>query len=540
MSLLLYFGCGDRHHDGRLERVAETVSESPKEALLQLDSIDRNTLSNADRHYYDFLGIKAADKAYILHKSDSLILDVIDYASSHRNEGWYPEALYYGGRVYSDLGDYPTALRYFQETLDETSESTNLRLRSHVFSQMGRLLHEQRLYSKAVPYVEKSIEILKVLQDTFGLAYDNKLLSMIHINNKNYTKAERNNAEATKYAKYLSPSEIADMATDLASIYYAEGKIDSALQTIRPLPDLVDSLTRNYTLSVACDIYKEAGVLDTAYMYARELAMSRDPNNRKSGFRVIFSQEMRDFLPKDTLLYYMPIYKQVIEDYLDMHESTETLIQNANYNYQLHVRERDAAQTRSHHIAILLFIAIFIIVCLTGLVLYLRYRNIKQQIQLRNYLDIISDINRGKQNESNQDKESLKSRIFQELETLDKSTQLPEVSGLLLESKEYRQMSLLIKNGKEITDSQWECIGKIVEKNVPDFKSRLEILTNDRLTRGDYEIALLIRFGFTPSEMTVLLNRSKSAVSSRRSGLAKKIFESGSKIELLDKLILLL
>ncbi|MDE6768541.1 MAG: hypothetical protein K2J78_02320, partial [Muribaculaceae bacterium] len=98
--------------------IAEIVSDHPNDALTRLSSINPDSLSEADRHYFDFLSIKAKDKAYITHTSDSLIRDVIDYASSHQKEGYYTEALYYGGRVYSDLGDYPTALQYFQETLD--------------------------------------------------------------------------------------------------------------------------------------------------------------------------------------------------------------------------------------------------------------------------------------------------------------------------------------------------------------------------------------------------------------------------------------
>lgn len=115
--------CTGRTTDGRLVRIAAEVAVSPNEALTALDSIDPRALSDADRHFYDFLTIKARDKAYITHESDSLILSVVEYYSTQSKDTVYPEALYYGGRVYSDLGDYPTALDYFQKALDclETS-----------------------------------------------------------------------------------------------------------------------------------------------------------------------------------------------------------------------------------------------------------------------------------------------------------------------------------------------------------------------------------------------------------------------------------
>ncbi|MDE5586430.1 MAG: amino acid ABC transporter permease, partial [Muribaculaceae bacterium] len=85
-----------------IDRLCDSV---PEEAMRCLDSIDPKPLSERDLNRYRLLWIKSRDKAYVNHTSDTLILDVIDYYDRHRNDGLYPEALYYGGRVYSDLGD---------------------------------------------------------------------------------------------------------------------------------------------------------------------------------------------------------------------------------------------------------------------------------------------------------------------------------------------------------------------------------------------------------------------------------------------------
>lgn len=536
--MLFATSCLRQKMDPGLEEIAGIIEDSPRVALQRLDSInDMQKLSERDRHYYDFLKIKARDKAYIKHTSDSLILDVIDYARSDNNKDWYVESLYYGGRVYSDLGDYPSALRYFQEALDHISEPKEMKLKGNILSQTGRLLHQLRLYSNAITFVEQSVEISKALKDTFGLAYDNRLLCLININNKNYAEAKEYNSEAFKYAQYMDETEIADMATDMASIYLEEGKIDSALNIIRPLPGIVDSLSRNYTLAIASRIYLEAGELDTAYMYGRELAMSPDSNNRRIGFKIIFSPEMEEFVPKDSLIAFMPIYKKEIESYLEEHEAQQAIIQSSNYNYQIHVRQRDKTEIQKFYITIALLVAILIIVGLTVVVLYLRFLNIKQQIRLRDYLEIIERINNSQSSDSGKEP-NLKEKILKELNILENSTPLQSVSDIILESKEYKELKLLVKNGSEMNGDHWTSLEELVEKSSPGFKSKLKTLTNGSLTRGDYEIALLIHSGFIPSEMKILLNRSKSAVSSRRGELAKKIFESDSKIKSLDKLIL--
>jgi hypothetical protein len=110
ISILFFFslGCSNIKHDNRLTSIADIVDDSPFSAIEALDSIDHTSLNTSDRHYYDFLSIKARDKAYITHTSDSLILDVIEYYADHQTEGLYAESLYYGGRVYSDMGASPS------------------------------------------------------------------------------------------------------------------------------------------------------------------------------------------------------------------------------------------------------------------------------------------------------------------------------------------------------------------------------------------------------------------------------------------------
>ena len=188
---LLMSGCSKTEHDARLKEIAEIVSDSPQEALLRLDSIDCQTLSESDRHYYDLLTIKAKDKAYIQHTSDSLILDVISYYENNPQSSLYAEALYYGGRVYSDIGDAPTALQYFHKALDNIPEgSQSLNLKARVLSQTGGLLQDISLYDEAIPYIEKSLKICELNKDTTNIVYELQLLGGTYLRARKYRLAE--------------------------------------------------------------------------------------------------------------------------------------------------------------------------------------------------------------------------------------------------------------------------------------------------------------------------------------------------------------
>ena len=158
LPLVVSPGCsGSYRDDPRLRSMGDSLSDPrlpSSVALALLDSLHRipdSELSEGERHYRDFLTIKASDKGYVKHTSDSLYLTVKDYFSSHHSREMLPEVLYYGGRVYSDMGNYPIAMQYFQEALDCPSDNPeSLSLRGFAASQAGRLLSKlkSRVYAR--------------------------------------------------------------------------------------------------------------------------------------------------------------------------------------------------------------------------------------------------------------------------------------------------------------------------------------------------------------------------------------------------------
>lgn len=285
-----------------LDRIATSVCEHPDSALASLEAIDYKSLSESDRHYHDFLTIKARDKGYVEHTSDSLILDVIDYYSSNDDRNLYPEVLYYGGRVYSDLGDYPTSLSYFQKALDNLPENYPDRsLESRLSSQTGRLLIGMRLYGEAIPYMERAIKANHATRDTVNLIYNYGLIGSAYIYLKDYDNAELNLKNAADWAQFTDNRLLENIRIDMAAVKLHKNRLDSALAIIRGLPDRVEPEFRNLALANACDIYLAKGILDTAYMYARELATSPDFNNRNNGYRIMLSPELRGRIPIDSL-----------------------------------------------------------------------------------------------------------------------------------------------------------------------------------------------------------------------------------------------
>ncbi|MDE7442253.1 MAG: hypothetical protein K2M69_08825, partial [Muribaculaceae bacterium] len=90
---LFVAGCEGSYNDnpslrrsGEMLEATEISKEQSQTILDSLRALPDAALSEGERHYRDFLIIKAADKGYITHTSDSLYLTVKDYFSDHHRK----------------------------------------------------------------------------------------------------------------------------------------------------------------------------------------------------------------------------------------------------------------------------------------------------------------------------------------------------------------------------------------------------------------------------------------------------------------------
>ena len=562
ISVCLFFSCSDDKHDGRLTHISEIVSASPQEALSSLDTIDYGSLSDKDKHFYDFLTIKANDKAYISHTSDSLFMRVRDYYSNHSRE-LYPEVLYYGGRVYSDLGDYPTALKYFQAALDLLpAETDNPELRGYVLSQTGGLLNNLRLYKEAIPYVEGSLELDVTFNDSINEVYDLQLLGSIYERAHEYDKAEKYFFEALDKSRYMPESFGAKSRMRIAGIKYRKGEIDSALLFIRNTPDEVKPITRNSALARGAEIYLAAGMNDSAYHYALELVNSKDNINKKSGYSVLLSPELRPRLHPDTIYRYYNSYLALLESYLNENENELAVNQQSLYNYELHEKGRHEAEKSNATLMKWIIVVSFFSLVMAVAILWMKNRNKNNIIRLREALENVSrlreslslreDNNTEKKTnietfpagESQVTVKTLRDRLrHQFLSLYNENCSKPyQVSHLIIQSEAYRKLQDLIVNGEQLKDSDplWRDIEAVVLSESGQFIERLHQLSGGRLTSNDLHTALLIKCGVAPKQMAVLLNRSKGAIVSRRESLCLRMFDEKMGVKVIDGVIRLL
>lgn len=555
---LLLVCCARYEPDERLTEIAGYIDTRPKDAISALDSISPSQLSEADRHYYDLLTIKANDKAYVHHTSDSLILDAIEYFESHPHRDLYPEALYYGGRVYSDMGDYPTSLQYFQQALELLpAEGEHLHLRGNVLAQTGRLMEKLRLYEQAIPYVDEALTIDSIEGDPYNLAYDHVLRGMLAVENNQLDIAQQHLEKARGWAEGLSERDFANIMIDIAAIAFKRGDLQTAKETIESYIDKIDMAYRNYALLYAIRIYSKLGDEDKAYNYSFELAHSNDPNNRRAGFKYLLSDELAKFSTSDSLRSYVQLYKDEVDLYMDRRDSEQVLIQNAYYNYKKYVKERILADNkRKNSERITLVLCFFSLICLST-ILWLKNKNKRTIIRLRNAIDDITKL-KAIMNSENQieksestltpennpvmrsDANSLRQRLKNELLSLSNGTEEVVIPEYIKESPEYALLQTYLNEGRSIPDKHeiWNRLEKLLNSNSDELNKKLRLLTGGvDLKPHELHTIYLIKCGFNPTQLATLLAKTKGTLSYRRRAISGKILGEELSPNILDNII---
>lgn len=577
---ILIYGCSESKHDERLLRISEIVSASPAEALSGLDSICCDSLSEADRHYYDFLTVKATDKAFVVHKSDSLILSVINYYSQHPDGALYPEALYYGGRVYSDLGDKPKALTYFHSALDLLPpETDNKSLRSKVLAQATDISISLRLYKKALAFIKDAITIDIEINDSISLLDDMDQLGTIYLNTREYDLAEKAFRSARALALSVDTSVVATHDMNLAAVKYHKGDIDSAMCLIRPALKNIDKYYRHSAVAVACQIYRKANIPDTTLMLAHELINDTGFPNRRIGYNTILSPEMRRHVAPDSAVNYAYESSNEVEAYLNKNGDREALIQNTVYNYETYVKELEKSEEVNERLYTIIIILLIIVAAFAIYTLWRKYKKQSNRLDIYksksniralrldflesgNRKDTITEDNTGEnagsesckangtvcdmavsQSDNLSESDRLQVSLREDIMALLHDNEEPAaIANEVLESEVYRNMMQYLGAGKAVSDSNhiWDDLEKVVAAAYPHFIRRLHLLSDGMLEPAYFRLAMLMKCGFSQANVAVLVGRTKSAITYRRQKLGKILFNQNIDLDTLERIIRLL
>lgn len=577
LLIILIASCGTTPLNPTLVELEEMADTTPEVALDSLHRISKEDLSRADKVYYDFLSVKLADKALIRHTSDSLIISVIDYYSSHEPKDRYAEVLYYGGRVYHDIGDFPSAIEYYGEALNQIEGNKDfLKIKGNILSQMSSLLNSMRLFDEARRYIKMSIEVDKELEDTANLMYDFEVIGLNLMNDKYYDAAEHAFNKASMLANRIDSLASVRDSTYLAGIKHYKKESDSAVALIKNIPLKINKDikcnedTKQLVYFYAADIYRCAGIPDSAYKYALELVKIKDARNLKNGYLLLLSDELKDLVPTDSIRAYVRHYTAAVESYMNSRGDANALIQNTQYNYSIVERDKQKALEKKRMIERWLALSVIVLLLAIIAVIYYRDKSNRTLIKLRSALDGSRELRKQLEAGDAKGKDSgpgsgltaevapeataeatpevaaevtakdLRQQLIVELTAVcdSKKKRLP-LSPEIGNSRAYAELQNYIKEKRVIPDTSplWGELHSAIMAASPHFDQRLHLLSPGKIKGDAYRIMLLIKSGVTPTQLCVLIGRTKGALSSRRRILGLKFTDNEISPTMFDNLV---
>ena len=496
---------------------------------------------------YHLLTIKANDKAYITHTSDSLILSLVDYYEHGGDKACLGEAYYYAGSTYRDLGDAPRALDYYQKALDAMSGDENLKVKSKVYAQMGELFTKQYLYDNAIKSYRLSYQCDVSMNDTVGIIHNLIDLGFAYRGiDKPDTTLQLLEQAYSLTLETNNKSMQNTVTSQLASLYIRLGDLEKAKAYIQPSLEQLSPINASSVFSIAGNIYYNANQLDSAAYYYVGLLDVGNLYARRTAYERLAYIALHFWHDAPQTLMYSERYA-LLQDSIDRITASESISQmDALYNYNLREKENNRLLIRQKNYQLFFTTGIIIILTMImGISFYVFRNRHKRQLLERdlqkelakNYYfeDYIAQreaIIEQMEHEADavgSENQELRKEIVRQRQLLDdymrsaKQTQqlASLIPGDIKASPTYTLIHDHIHNGRSIKDSEVELIFDMMRTYHPSFMNHLLLLP--KLSLQEQLICIFTKLDISNKDIANLVIKSESTISSARIRIYEKL-----------------
>lgn len=545
------------------------TSSKPDSAIVLLKTLksDILTASEGTQMYYHLLCIKANDKAYVLHTSDSLIREVLHYYIDKDDKRHLPEAYYYAGRVYRDLGDAPQALDYFEKALEVSPEEKVTNLKNKIYSQMGTLFAYQGMYAEALGMYKRGQQYNGSLKDSVSMVFSLRDIANMYIELGKTDSALVCFKEAVLLSQQLRRTDLFNMVqSQLASLYIDLQIFDSARISLQYALKDIEQPNKSGIYHIAGHFYDVTNRRDSAIWYYNKLLDCGSVYAQRTAYRRLLEFSIKQNGTKQASDYLYG-YLQCIDSIQKLTQTEIIHRMYSLYNYQL--REKENIQLKIENRNKILWIWIItggLVITLLFFIVYRQYSK-RKGLELKQQLDKLQTIEK-----ENQEKIEFLERYKSQKEELEKSLaninisedsiqkkqlgqklkmlnhilqqktieneQEKEAQEYLFNSGLYKQLLERINSVRGeayITCEEWESLKNILSPAFPTFFERLHSL--HALNENELHVCVLLKLRFRPADIARLLGLKPESISSIRKRLYQKVTGNNGSPEMWDKII---
>ena len=312
------FSCKDQKNDWNdqlLLKAGQLVEQHPDSALVFLDSIDTNILSEAQHFDFVLLQVQAKDKADMDITSEIDIFRAVDYFVDKKDSKKTASAYFYAGKVHQVRAAYQNAMTAYMEALKYAGDK-EYHLKGLIQNNIGHLHYEQMYLNEAADwfrkayhsykneenrpstyyhnanvlisignaqvlvgvadsalvYYRKALDIARTQKDTTLQIWTIQNIGYTYHNLQDYDNAKKEYLQALKLSRSEHERVMSDI--NMVQIHLDENKMDSAFYYKSLLDKDIDNIKDTATLANTYRLYVEIedrfGNTQTALNYAKK------------------------------------------------------------------------------------------------------------------------------------------------------------------------------------------------------------------------------------------------------------------------------
>ena len=548
-TLLSVVSCGQQAADRDIA-VADSLSEAaPQRAMTLIDSLEGESAMNKSRHMkLLLLKAKVRNKLSMPMSTDSL-KDIADYFDKHGDSNERMLAYYIIGCVYQRSQDAPMALQYFHEAATKTDTTDSncdfLTLhRIHVWS--AEIFKNQRAFSDAFHENSLAFKYAMKAKDTLSaiITYEQKA-NIYYIQDLTDSAITIRKRLYELYSKYGYKKEAARSLGPLIDIYAKNGNISKAKHALDVYEKMSGRFDKYGNIKKGLEVhyaikgyyYLSINDYDSARLCFDKClkTTSNYPNDFSYSYKGLTGLYKKLHQP-DSVAKYADLAR-MMTDTLYAHMSTEHLQQmQAMYNYNRYRQNAEEAEKdalRTKYISIITIMAIMA-AAIGGALAVRTYiirkrrarvneikeyeRSISELKKARRELDILTENRQTRMESLIKEKEEEIERLQKEKAEYEKNKDIAARMTLFADEpvvrilRRHAEKEHVMMSGEErkMLISLFDSYEEI---------SRLKAV----LSESEYELCLLVKLGFTPSQINMLTGRSLQDIANIRKRMYNRI-----------------
>ena len=485
-------------------------------ALLRSVEAEMRKAQPSVRHRYDLLALKAQDKADLPLTSDSLILDILHYYEHGGDPNILPEAYYYAGRVYRELGDAPQAIGYFQKAQTSLNE-LNLqklpaanakryeKLEGTILAQKGYLLNKQHLYQEALECFRQAYKADSLACDTIGMFLSLKDIGGVLSSARDNESAIHTFDLAAQLAAEYSDSINLDllMAQKCQSLIGLK-KYDEAGKILQSFNPRFTPINFQFLCNMYGEYYWKIGESGKAVPYFKTLFEKGSVFARWNASLWFSDYETKRGNTKAALRY-MAEFSNLELEVRKLRDEEVVALTNSLYNYHLHEQENLLLKAKQEALKLRLrFLSIIAILLIIALFYIIRYEKNKRQDMASRY--------------------EQQQYLLASMEADKEQRQSVVNAGMsaLRSSDTYQMIMEKCREGKALRPEEWKIVEQTIQQHLPNFLTNLKGVY--KFSDVEWRASLLMKYGIPVADIATAVSRSKECIYSLRSRLHKKAF----------------